>query len=153
MQFYYRINCQITSLNCVNLKVCCFKLMRQISPNAKRRFLTVLTWKCASTNEAKLVPASVFCLSGSSLVAEVLTSRCVRAICSRKPTCVRAAKSLQLCSTLCYPMDCSPPGSFIHGDFPGKNTGVGCHALLQGIFLTQGSNQCLLCLLHWQAGF
>ena len=32
--------------------------------------------------------------------------------------------------------------------FPGKNTGVGCHALLQGIFPTQGSN---LCLLHWQA--
>ena len=31
---------------------------------------------------------------------------------------------------------------------PGKNTGVGCHSLLQGIFLTQGSN---LCLLHWQA--
>ena len=36
-------------------------------------------------------------------------------------------------------------------DFPGKNTGVGCHFLLQGIFLTQGSNLCLLCLLHWQA--
>ena len=34
-------------------------------------------------------------------------------------------------------------------DFPGKNTGVGCHFLLQGIFLTQGSN---LCLLHWQVG-
>ena len=35
---------------------------------------------------------------------------------------------------------------------PGKNTGVGCHALLQGIFPTQGSNPCLLHLLHWQAG-
>ena len=35
-------------------------------------------------------------------------------------------------------------------DFPGKNTRVGCHLLLQGIFLTQGSNQHLLCLLHWQ---
>ena len=35
-------------------------------------------------------------------------------------------------------------------DSPGKNTGVSCHALLQGIFLTQGSNQRLLCLLHWQ---
>ena len=30
-------------------------------------------------------------------------------------------------------MDCSPPGSTLHGDSPGKNTGVGCHALLQGI--------------------
>ena len=34
----------------------------------------------------------------------------------------------------------------------GKNTGVGCHFLLQGIFLTQGSNLRLLCLLHWQLG-
>ena len=38
------------------------------------------------------------------------------------------------------------------GDSPGKNTGVGCHVLLQGIFQTQGSNPHLLCLLHWQAG-
>jgi len=36
-------------------------------------------------------------------------------------------------------------------DFPGKNTGVGCHFLIQGIFLTQGSNPHLLCLLPWQA--
>ena len=36
--------------------------------------------------------------------------------------------------------------------FPGKNTGVGCHALLYRIFLTQESNGCLLCLLHWQVG-
>ena len=38
-------------------------------------------------------------------------------------------------------MDCSPAGSSLHEDSPGKNTGVGCHALLQGIFPTQGSNQ------------
>ena len=61
-------------------------------------------------------------------------------------------KSHQSCMTLCNPMDCSPPGSSVHGDFPGKNTAVGCHALLQGIFPTQGSNLRLLCLLHWQAG-
>ena len=36
--------------------------------------------------------------------------------------------------------------------FPGKNTGVGCHAFLQGIFLTQGLNQHILYLLHWQVG-
>ena len=34
---------------------------------------------------------------------------------------------------------------------PGKNTGVDCHALLQGIFPTRGLNLRLLCLLHWQA--
>ena len=42
------------------------------------------------------------------------------------------------------PMDCSPPGSSVQGDSPGKNTGVGCHALLQGFFPTQGSNPSLL---------
>ena len=46
------------------------------------------------------------------------------------------------------PMDCSPPGSSLHGDSPGKNTGEGCHALLPGIFMTQGWNLPLLRLLH-----
>ena len=46
----------------------------------------------------------------------------------------------QLCPTLCNPMDCGPPGSSVHGDSPGKNTRVGCYALLQEIFPTQGSN-------------
>ena len=43
----------------------------------------------------------------------------------------------QLCLTLCDPMDCSP----LHEHSPGKNTGVGCHPLLQGIFPTRGSSQ------------
>ena len=42
--------------------------------------------------------------------------------------------------TLCNPMDCSLPGSSVHGDSPGKNTGVGCHALLQRVFPTQRLN-------------
>ena len=62
------------------------------------------------------------------------------------------AKSLQSCLTLCSPMDGSPPGSSVHGILPGKNTGAGCHAPLQGTFLTQRSNLSLLYLLHWQAG-
>ena len=41
----------------------------------------------------------------------------------------------QSCPTLCNPMDCSPPGSSVHGIFPGRNMGVGCHFLFQGIFL------------------
>ena len=50
----------------------------------------------------------------------------------------------QLCPTLCDPMYCSPPGSSVLEDSPGKNSGVDCHALLQGIFPTQGSNPGLL---------
>ena len=55
---------------------------------------------------------------------------------------------IQSCPTLCDPMDYSLPGSPVHGSFSGKNTGEGCHFLLQGIILTQGSNTCYLCLLH-----
>ena len=46
----------------------------------------------------------------------------------------------QLCPALCNPMDCSLPGSSVHGDSPGKNTGGGCRALLQGVFPTQELN-------------
>ena len=45
----------------------------------------------------------------------------------------------QSCPALCDPTDCSQPG-FSPQDFPGKNTGVGCRFLLQGIFPAQGSN-------------
>ena len=52
------------------------------------------------------------------------------------------AKSLQLCPTLCGPLNCRALWSQapLSMDSPDKNTGVGCHALLQGIFPTQGSN-------------
>ena len=42
------------------------------------------------------------------------------------------------CLTLCDPTDCSLPVSSVPGDSPGKTIGMGCHALLQGIFPTQG---------------
>ena len=50
--------------------------------------------------------------------------------------------------TLCNPMDCSPPGSSIHGAFQARNAGAGCCCLLRGVFPTLGLN---LHLLHWQA--
>ena len=62
--------------------------------------------------------------------------------------------------TLCDPIDCSPPGSSVHGDSPGKDTRVGCHSLIQGIFPSredpnQGSNpglphyrRIIYCLSH-----
>ena len=56
--------------------------------------------------------------------------------------CCSVAKS---CLILCNPRDCKPTRLLCAWDFPGKNTGVRCHFLLQGIFLTQGSN---LGLLH-----
>ena len=63
---------------------------------------------------------------------------------SRTFYCAVLCLVTQSCPILCYPMDQSPPGFSVHGNSPGKNTGVGCHALLQGIFPTQGSNPGLL---------
>ena len=51
----------------------------------------------------------------------------------------KQSEVIQLCPTLCDPMDCSLPGSS-PWDFPGNSTGVDCHFLLQRIFLTQGWN-------------
>ena len=50
----------------------------------------------------------------------------------------------QSCPTLFDPVDCSPTMLLCPWDSPDKSTGVGCHALLQGIFQTQGSNWGLL---------
>ena len=55
------------------------------------------------------------------------------------------------CVHACSVALCDPTRLFCPWDFPGKNTEVGYHFLLQGIFLTQGSKLCLLHLLHWQA--
>ena len=47
----------------------------------------------------------------------------------------------QSCQTLCNPMDCSPPGSSVHGDSLGKNIGGGYYDLFQGIFPTSDQTQ------------
>ena len=60
----------------------------------------------------------------------------------------------QSCLILCDPMGCSLPISSVHGDSPGKNTGVSCHALLQEIFQTQGLNSGIphcRWILYWEA--
>ena len=67
--------------------------------------------------------------------------------------CVVLHKSLQSCPALGDPMDCSLPGSSVHVNSPGKNTGMICHSLPQGILPAQGPSPHLLWLLHWQSGF
>ena len=62
-----------------------------------------------------------------------------------------SAKLLPWCLTLCDTMDCSPPGSSVLGILQARILEwVGCHALPQGIFLTQGLNPHFL--MHWHAG-
>ena len=68
--------------------------------------------------------------------------------------CDFACVCARVCSVVSdssWPCELRPPGILCPWNFPGKNTGVGCHFLLQGIFRAQGSNLCLLRLLHEQA--
>ena len=87
---------------------------------------------------------------------ELLKSRCLGNIPIKSQCQVRACMLTRFSPTLCNSMDCSLPGSSVHGDSPGKNTGVGCHALLQVIFLIQGSNPyppaLQAILYHWATG-
>ena len=62
--------------------------------------------------------------------------------------CAQSLSCVQLFATL---LPTAPTRLLCPWNSPGKNTGVGCHFLLQGIFLTQGSNPCLLCLQPYQA--
>ena len=68
--------------------------------------------------------------------------------CTQFQMCMCVWVHAQPCPTLCNPMDCGLSMLLCPWDSPDKNTGAGCHFLLHGIFLTQGSNPCLL---HWQA--
>ena len=62
----------------------------------------------------------------------------------------RRAKSLQLHSTLCDPVDCILPGSFVHEILQIRILEWVAMPSSKKIFPTQGSNPHLLCLLHWQ---
>ena len=61
------------------------------------------------------------------------------------------AKSLQSCLTLHDPMDRGAWEATVHGDSTGKNNGVGCHALLQGIFPTQEYILLFLCSVQFSS--
>ena len=65
-------------------------------------------------------------------------------------TCSVLCIVTQSCTTLCNPMNCTPLGSSVHGKSPGKNTGVGCHALFQGTLAKTicGSRFFLNCPIH-----
>ena len=65
--------------------------------------------------------------------------------------CVCVCMYAQSCLTLFWPYGLWPARLLYPWDFPGKNTEVGCHFLLQEIFPIQRLNPCLLHLLHWQA--
>ena len=106
----------------------------------------------AEDAKASRVQCHEFMVSWTHKQSGRCTQHYSRSDCKRMQVkqCMRA-ELFQSCPTLCNPMDCGPPGS-CPWDTPGKNTGVGCLALFQGIFPTQRLNLHLLRLLHWQVG-
>ena len=104
--------------------------------------IKTLIWKDAST--------SMLCLALFTIAKIWKQPKC-----TSTDTCIKKmkVKVAQSCPTLCNPVDCNPSRLLCLWDFPGKITGVGFHFLLQGIFLTQGSNSSLLLgrqiLYHW----
>ena len=87
-----------------------------------------------------------------SYCKNLTTQQCISIVCVH-------AKSLQLCPTLSNGMDCSPPGSSVLRILQSRileqvfqYSGILENSILQRTFPTQGSNPCLLCLLHCQAG-
>ena len=99
-------------------------------------------WKTTSPNEKKLVCYACQPRINMGLRIFQIEDKPLLYISGSHSFLLNAALCLvaQSCLTLFDLKDCSPPGSSIHGDSPGKNTGVSCHAPLQGIFPTQGSN-------------
>ena len=111
-----------------------------------------LNWVLEPPNESSLLPSMGFSLGTYRSPCRVYGHATLnapdlfRSLCRHR----QVGACSVACPTLCDPMDCSPPGSSVHEDSPGKNIGVGCQLRLQGIFPIQVLNLCLLRLLHWQ---
>ena len=100
----------------------------------------------SNENTPKIHLASILCPVESAFLLTIVSITSIMMLLFQLSPLLCAVLCLvaQSCLTLWDPMDCSPPVSSVHRDSPGKNTAVGCHALLQGIFPTQGSNSGLL---------
>ena len=96
--------------------------------SAPKHLLQFPLWCLKSTESLPLDIERISQISTIGLIMLVIISA--------KSVCAVLCLVAQSCPTLYDPMDCSLPGSSVHGNSLGKNTGVGCHALLQEIFPT-----------------
>ena len=119
-------------------------------PQRKKIFFTYL--KCREMQIETTTRYHLTSVRMAIIKKEHKQHRLVRMWRKENPCTLLLCLVAQLCKILCDTIDCNPPGSSVHGDSPGKSTGVGCHALLQGIFPTQGQNsglqQCRQILYH-----
>ena len=82
--------------------------------------------KCLMKEMTLGEPSKISRLCQAKKEASELSPACKK-MCVCVCVCVCARVCAQSCPTLCDPMDCSPPGSSVHGVFQARNTGVGCH--------------------------
>ena len=115
----------------------------EYKPSKQNKLYSILTFFChlsrhylpiPKTNAAWRLKTPLVYLLNPSLVYLNLDHQMCVCVC----VCVCVSRSVTFNSL--WPHGLQPPDSSAHGDSPGKNTGVGCHALLQGIFPTQGLN-------------
>ena len=100
-------------------------------------FLWQIFFKAKNFNLVRSSQISLMSNNGRQL--NFYISFCIQSVVTHSFVCMSA----QSCLTLCNPMDCSPPGSSVHRNFPDKNTEVGCYFLLQGIFPTHTHVSCI----------
>ena len=130
------------------------------SPLSNQRLLVALPllsgfqYKLLTIQEAGLpVPGAGVSIPFKDQVASrpLFSPRCQCMITGPTPhVCACMCAHAQPCPTLCDPVDCSLPSSSIHGIIQARISEWVAIFYSRGIFLTQGSNLCLLCLLHWQ---
>ena len=139
------------------------RTLRRRKQEAEEKLLDVSwpgeAWAAAGLSPSWLQHSLAMPTSGYCCADDHFSSRKITAIDSWTTQAWAAWIYLCMCAQslshiwLCDPMDCSLPGSSVHGDSSGKNTEVVCRFLLQGIFPTQELNPHLLhllSLLHWQ---
>ena len=115
--FHWSLFNPVLELHCLNLLWLCKDLCIWLSPATLFYFFLIFK---SSLHGLKIKGYKTIVCQQTETTLGILMLCCAVLYCLA-----------QSCLTLCKFIDCSPPGSSVHGDSPGKNTGVGCHAFLQ----------------------
>ena len=140
-----------SQLSSVPPQICSPSRTATYSPASKTEFLALTPLYTLQTDQWRNNEKGARCVDWVCCKEDI---QCPSNIYRYKPLSVKSRHVYMLIhevvSNSWQPHELQPARLLCPRDFPGKNTGVGCHCLLQGIFLTQGSNPHPPHLLHWQ---